>query len=265
MNTHNISGPFQHGTSLLGYRFLPRTVSLELVDNGCSRSDYFTERTNLLTKLGIHTTNPNLPEVGTLRWEYIQDDVYTYRALDCYLNSGLLYDSDPQWHSWGIVESLEFVASDPMVYDPTEVIYTIDSFDDQLTLPMTFPFLLGTGIGTTNVTYDGSWTSYPIIEVTGPTNGFKIINETTGITIELDYFINVGITVTFDLSPGAKTVVDNLGNNLINHLRNSNLSQFAIAPAPTAAGGLNVIKTYVAEYNTDTEIIFRFFSRYIGI
>jgi hypothetical protein len=260
VTTHTVSGPFQHGESLLGYRFQPRTISLEVMKTGCSRTEYFAERSRLISLLGLQTTNPNLPELGRLQWEYIENDTYKTRAVDCYINRGLKYESDPQWFKYGILESLEFVAPDPVIYDPIEHVVTVDTFTEYLTLPMTFPFMVGAAVGTENLLYDGTWESYPIIEITGPTNGFKITNQDTGISIELDYFINVGITVTFNLLPNYRTVTDNLGNNLISKLKQSNLAEFSIV-----GGSTNTMLVYVSEYNADTEVVIRYYSKYVGI
>jgi hypothetical protein len=260
VNIHAITGPFQHGESVLGYRFQPRTISMDVVKTGCSRSEWFDERTRLIDRLGLQTTNPNLPELGRLQWEYIQNDAYVQRAVDCYLSRGLMYEASPQWFEFGILSPLEFIASDPIIYDPNQITALIDTFTDTLVLPMTFPFLLGTGIGTITIVYTGSWITFPIIEIVGPTNGFKIVNETTNTSIELDYFVNAGITVTIDLTPNFRTVEDNLGNNLIEHTKNSNLAEFAVENV-----GNNVITAYVAEYTADTEIRIKYYSRYVGI
>lgn len=261
VNVHTISGPFQHGSSVLGYRFQPRTISLDVIKKGCSFSEWFTERSRLITRLGLQSTNPNLPELGRLQWEYIENGTLKQRAVDCYLSRGLGFSPDPQWFAkTGILESLEFIANDPIIYDPNQVVLTFDTFDDQLVLPMTFPFLLGTGIGTSALAYEGSWSTYPIIEVDGPTNGFRIVNSTTNTSIELNYFINSGITVTFDLTPNFRSVEDNLGNNLINYLKDSNLAEFSIEGV-----GTNTLTVYVAEYSAATEVRVSYYSRFVGI
>jgi hypothetical protein len=266
IRTHNVTGPFQHGTSVLGYRFQPRTITLDVIKKNCTRSAWFDERSRLIDRLGLQTTNPNLPELGRLQWEYIQNDEVEIRALDCYLNRGLSYNPDPQWWQFGILESLEFIASDPIIYDPTQITVTIDTFEEELILPMTFPFILGSHTATQNVTYDGTWPEYPIIEVDGPTNGVYIENTTLDFFIQFDYFIPTGVTVTFDLTIGAKTVSDDSGNNLIQYVTaGSNLAQFVLERDPFAVGGVNTFFVALVDIDTTTEIRIKYFNRYVGI
>lgn len=266
VNTHNIQGPFQHGSSILGYRFQERTITLDIIKPGCSRSEWFTERTNLINKLGLQTTNPNLPELGRLQWEYVENGVHKTRAVDCYLSQGLGFATDPKWWEFGILESLTFIAPDPLIYDPTSAVTTFNSFDEDLILPMTFPFILGSATQTQNVTYEGSWSEYPIIEIDGPTNGVYIENTSTGLYLQLDYAIPNGVTVTIDLTPGSKTITDNLGNNLIQYITaDSNLSQFTFESAPTVSGGINVIYVAVTDIDANTEIRITYYKRYVGV
>lgn len=266
VEVHTITGPFQHGATVLGYRFQPRTISLDIVKRGLSRSDWFNERSRLIDRLGLQNTNPNLPSLGRLQWEYVENDTIKTRALDCYLSRGLGYGADPQWFEWGILESLEFTASDPIIYDPVQTIITINSFEEELILPVTFPFIVGAATTTSNITYLGSWQEFPVIEVVGPTAGVYIENTATGTYIQLDYMIAAGITVTFDLTPGEKTIVDNLGNNLIVYLTNdSDLAQFVLAPDPIVSGGINPIYITLADTDANTMLRIKYYNRYVGI
>lgn len=263
VNTHNISGPFQHGTSLLGYRFQPRNITLDIVKNNCSRTEWWEERTRLIDKLGLQTTNPNLPELGRLQWEYIENDQYKQRALDCYISRGLGYDPRP---TWGILESLTFVAPDPIIYDPTQITTTIDTFNEELELPVTFPFILGARTATENVTYAGSWFEFPIIEVDGPTNGLYIENTTLDILIKLNYTVATGDTVVIDLRQGKRTVTNDNGDNLIQYVTaDSNLSQFVLERDPIVTDGVNSFFVSLYDIDTTTEVRIKYYNRYVGI
>lgn len=265
-DTHTIKGPFQHGNTVLGYRFPERTISFDVIKPNCSRSEWFTERTNLVNKLGFQSTNPNLPTLGNLQWEYVVNGEVQQRAVDCYLSRGLAFSPDPQWWQYGILESLEFVAPDPFIYDPNQVTVTIDTFDEELILPMTFPFILGSAEATQTITYTGSWVEYPIIEIDGPTNGFYIENTTTGVHIQLDYAIPNDVTVTINLTTGNKSVSDDLGNNLIQYVTSdSDIAQFSLEPDPNVSGGTNVIYVSITDIDADTEIRINYYNRYIGI
>lgn len=262
---HTVTGPFQHGANVLGYRFQPRTIALDVIKPNCTRSAWYTERSNLIDKLGLQSTNPNLPELGRLQWNYIENDTLKRRAVDCYLSGGLSYNVDPKWWEYGILESLTFIANNPIIYDPTQATVTIGTFDTELELPMTFPFLLGAAEATQNITYEGSWAEFPIIEIDGPTNGVYIENTTTGIALRLNYYITSGVTVTFDLTEGNKTVTDSMGNNLIQYIVNSNLAQFSLEPNPTAAGGINSIYVVVTDNDSNTEVRIKYYTRFVGV
>lgn len=74
------------------------------------------------------------------------------------------------------------------------------------------------------------------------------------------------ITVTIDLTPGSKTITDNLGNNLIQYITaDSNLSQFTFESAPTVSGGINVIYVAVTDIDANTEIRITYYKRYVGV
>jgi hypothetical protein len=264
-NVRSISTPYQHGETVVSYRLTPRTITLDLIYKGKSRSDWYDERSKLIDRMGLNNTFPNLPSLGTLRWEFLQNDVYVTRDLDCYLNRGLRYDNSLHWHEHGIRENLEFIALDPTIYDPLQVTETIDSFTEELILPMEFPFVLGTDVGTATITYTGTWTSYPIIEIDGPTEDFYLENTATGSILRLDYFISTGETVTFDLTPGSRSVTNQLGTNLIQYILDSDLNTFAIEHDPIVAGGVNTFLMYLINTGATTEVRINYFNRYYGI
>lgn len=265
MATASIKSPYQHGENLISYRLNPRTITLDMYYKGDTRSDWFNERAKLVNQLGMNATNPNNPELGILRWEYIKDNQYVTRDLDCYMSDGLKFDNSRQWHNFGLVEPLTFIAPNPIIYDPTLVTVIIDTFTEELILPVTFPFLLGTEIATQNITYTGTWFTYPIIEIDGYTTGVTITNTTTGSSLKLGYFIETGRTVTIDTTFGNKSVTDDLGNNLINYLIDSDLNQFEIVHDPLVAGGVNSFYIQVEDTNASTEIRIKYYTRYYGI
>jgi hypothetical protein len=121
--------------------------------------------------------------------------------------------------------------------------------------------------GITNITYLGTWLTYPTIIITGPLNDAVITNQETGEKIQLDYNIPAGRIVTIDLAYGVKTIKDDLGVNLIGVLSaDSDLATFHIAPDPEVANGLNHISiTGTGESIGTTQIEIQFYTRYIGI
>jgi hypothetical protein len=121
--------------------------------------------------------------------------------------------------------------------------------------------------GITNITYLGTWLTYPKIIITGPLNDAVITNQETGEKIELDYNIPAGRVVTIDLAYGVKTIQDDLGVNLIGVLSSdSDLATFHIAPDPEVAGGLNHISIVgTGESLGVTQVEIQFLNRYFGI
>ncbi len=121
--------------------------------------------------------------------------------------------------------------------------------------------------GILNIPYTGTWLTYPKIIITGPLNDAVITNQETGDKLQLDYHIPSGRTVTIDLSYGVKTVVDDLGTNLIGVLSSdSDLATFHIAPDPEANEGVNHISVAgTGESAGTTQVEVQFYNRYIGI
>ncbi len=133
------------------------------------------------------------------------------------------------------------------------------------TLHLTFaPSLISQ---TFNVNYPGTWKTFPRIIVVGPLNNFRIDNLTTGEHIELTFNIPSGRTVTIDLRSGRKTVVDDLGTNLIGTVTaDSQLGTFHIAAAPEAPLGVNQFQiTGVDAEEGVSRVTLEWLNRYYGI
>lgn len=263
---HTISGPYQQGDSVISYRLKPRTISLELVNREPSRDEWMYRRSQLLDQMGINNASPNSPVPGVLRWHFIQDNTYKIRALDVFLTRGLVYTPLSDWRSHSLVESLEFTANNPIVYDPTVKTLTINSFTSQLRFNMTYPFVLGTSVGSGNITYVGTWESYPTIIITGPAGGIYIENVTTGKKLRLDYTVSIGETVTITLTYENKTIVNDLGQSLINYLsEDSDLVDFSLQSSNIVSGGINSFYVYLSGPGATTSVVFSYTDKYYGV
>lgn len=259
------SGAFQHGESPISYRLSPRTISMAVSHRFKDRSEYWAGRSTLLSQMGLNNAGSNSPTEGTLRIKYYQDNLVKTRCLDVFLRNGLGYEKNDGWQEFSIVESLEFVAPDPVVYDPAIKTSTINTFSASLILPVTFPFILGAYYGSSTITYAGTWESYPTIAVTGPATDFYIENVTTGAKIRLNYSISAGETVTFDLSYDKKLVYNNFGISLTEFVRDSDLDQFALLPSIQVTGGINSIYVSLDGYAAATSAVLTYYDRYYGI
>lgn len=264
--SHQISGPYQHGTSFVSYRLAPRTINIAINYKGDSRGDWYRERNALLNQLGLNATSANLPVLGTLRWQYLNTaGAIITRDIDCYLNSGLLFTDKDGWREWNIAEPLEFIAPNPVIYDP-EVIEEDFTFVEGLVLPASFPIVLGTLIGANTITYEGTWESYPIIEILGPTNGFFIWNFSADVIISMNYNISVGETVTIDLTSSVKVVTNDLGQNLIKYITtDSDMGTFALYNNPILTNGTNIMYAGVYDNSVDTSVTIKYTNKYYGI
>ena len=120
------------------------------------------------------------------------------------------------------------------------------------------------------ITYTGTWKSFPTIEVTGPWDNFTISNLATLETLDFGYNIDDDETVVFDLAYGVKSVVNNLGVNLIGSLStDSDLATFHLTPDASVttalADGVNLMMVTGTNLNENSNLVFSWFTRYIGI
>lgn len=270
------SGPFQHGETVIDYRLQPRIIQYLHRVNGNSRYDFWDKRSSL-----INVLRPNRQQVGqmlpgTLRKILPGGNV---RDINVFIIRGPTFraKNPQQWDEFGFTEALRFRAPDPTFFDPTQVClqWTLETAEH-----LVFPFTFkqgndGTGLlfGTTvidndlQVTYTGTWLTFPTIEVTGPITGLQIENVTTGEKIRLNYVVTAGEVVTITLDYGNKTVTSDMSGNLIGAIAEdeSKLSTFHIAPAPEAPSGVNVINVSGGGATGSTAVELAYYTRYIGI
>lgn len=263
-------GPFQHGNTIYDYRLDPRVIQLVHRRNACSRTDYWANRANILNLLRPNRQSFGSFDLGTLRKIFTDGSM---RDIDVIIEQGPAFEArnPDQWDEWSFTETLRFIAPYPPFYDPTLKTVTwasgvaITEIEFPITFPITFSASLLSSSGN-NITYDGTWLSYPTIEITGPIGGFKITNDTTGEFIQLNYTLAAGEVVTISLEFGNKTVENAAGDNLIGTVTtDSSLATFHIAPDPEAAGGVNSFSVAGAGVNDDTQVVLSYYEFYIGI
>jgi len=263
---HEIAGPFQHGNTRVSYRLQPRTVTLDLFHKYCSRSELYAGRSALLDQMGLMNASPNAPQEGVLRWRYLQGRNYIVRDLDVYLSRGLGFVPLDGWREWAVQESMEFVAPNPVIYEPVVRTSTINSFTSTLRYPVTFPFVLGAVYGTSSIVYTGTWETFPTITITGPASDLYIANQTTGAFIRFMYTVSVGETVTITLAYNDRAVTNNLGRNLLGYVSDdSTLGDFSIQHDNIVTGGTNVMEVWLLGDSAATSVVFTYKNRYYGV
>lgn len=229
----------QHGVTEVDFLVSPRTVSVQLFQTTpCDRESYWQNRHDLHEIL-----RPN--RGGALTY-VIRQAGGAKRALMVRANPGAVFAPQADNNSWVIDEPIDFIAFDPIWFDPDTVSADISlTVDSSLIFPITFPITFGLNGAQFiyPITYTGSWKSYPTLTLTGPYTSAIIENLTTGISIELLQGISEGETRIITLTPGAQSIKDAAGVNYFADLApGANLVGFAIEPDPIAPNGIQTIR-----------------------
>lgn len=123
--------------------------------------------------------------------------------------------------------------------------------------------------GTVNsgfITYAGDWPDFPVIRIDGPISDPIVTNTATGETLAFTgYAIGSGDYYTIDTRYGYKTILNSGGDNKIGELTSdSDLETFHLAPAPQAAGGLNILTLAGTATGAPTSMVITYYNRYTG-
>jgi|SRR3990167_389497 len=262
-------GPGQHGSTVIDYRLEDRIIQYTIAVTARNRYDYWDNRELLLDILRPNRqTDDSLISPIKLRKYYSNGKK---RQINVVVEAGPTFQPrNPSDHNeYYIQESVRFIAHDPIYYDPTEECEAfIFEFENHLVFPITFPIRFGIAAvsNTLDITYIGTWKTFPVIQITGPVNGPKITNSVTGKIIKLNYNIPGGRIVTINTQYGNKSIVDDLGTNLIGVIDNPiDLTTFEIVPAPRAPGGVNTLVAGGYGMSENTLIQVAFYNRYFGI
>lgn len=261
-------GPFQHGQTVIDYRFQPRLFTLIHRRNGNCRADYWAHRRQILTQLTPSRQLFGEFTTGTLRKKISPTLSVDLKVL---VSEGLNFDQRQNaWDEWAIQDAIRFIAHDPFYYGTsTHEIEFGGTGDDELVFPITFPIVFGKSFvdDTQVINYAGTFNAFPIITITGPAKGVTLTNLATNEMISLNYDVPTGVIVTINLSEGQKTASDNLGNNLIGYITpNSDLATFSILPHPGAPNGVNTIRMTAANTQPgETRVVLSYQDKYVGV
>jgi hypothetical protein len=232
-------GYHQHGATEVGYTLAPRTVSIAYwAAPSCTREEYWRRRTELLSFVRHNRGGPivlTVVEAGGAK-----------RALVVRANPGFKFPEGADRNTWDVEETLDFVAFDPIWFDPTVIEpLCLSAAGTGLIFPITFPITFGSsGIRCSHsITYLGTWESFPTLELTGPFTGALIEHVESGYIIELVQAVTNGDKRVITLTPGSQSIVDSLGVNKFSDLGpSSNLVDFKLLPDPEMPGGIQTIQ-----------------------
>ena len=260
-------GPYQHGLTVIDYRLRPRIIQMMHRRTGGCRDDYWDNRAAFVNALRPNRGVGACLQRARLR-KVFEDG--TKRDLFVMIEKGPLFNPrSSNWDEWAIMETIRFIAHDPIIFNPTQQSESwVITETSELVFPITFPIFFGTNIinDTLNVTYDGTWLTYPVITIVGPLNGARIINNSTDEEIAFNFDVPPGTTITMNLNYGAKTVVDQDGTSYIGSVSpDSDLATFHIAPDPEVAGGINELVAEGSNADANTALTVAWYDKYIGI
>lgn len=262
-----VRGVFQNGNTLLSQRLEDRQIGITLLYPGCSRDQYLNHRNILLELFRENNSSLSAPELYTLVFQYLHNRQIVSRYIDVYLSEGPGMNPPRQgtWDHFSLTDDIVLTAPYPIWYDPTLQSNNTRVFTEQLTLSMTFPFILGSWKSNTLFpTYSGDWEAFPIITIEGPAEYFSIINNVTEARLDYDGVVSAGETLTITLTPTSKTCVNNFGTNLISNL-SGDLGTFTIQPVPPTASA-NTFSMYTENAQSSlTNFTISYYNQYRGI
>lgn len=250
----------QHGQTYQDYRFDPRIVTLKWGAKQATRQAMWSDHQTWLKNMKPYVTVANI--------QLVLDDGTTYQ-LDVRLRAGLPNSSKDLRGPFTQMYTAQFIADNPFWYNPTQstFTYTVTAFT-QITWPVTFPITFGGSVvdQTSTIQTLGTFSAYPKIVLTGPILNPILTNNTTGDIIALTYSISPGEIVTIDLTPGAKTVLNNSGTNLIGKVTPaSNLGTWHLAVPPEATSGNNSVHAQFGNGTAASSVVLNWNDQFVGV
>lgn len=225
-----------------------KVISIDIAVRGSDIADFYTKRQALLKAI-YPATNQEVSFVYTTE----DSQVYTFK--------GYLRTAVNEGERTGTYQTIGF-----SIYVPSGTITNGNLNSATLTqtgaptgavLPWTLPVLLGTVSGSATLANDGNGFATINIEITGPGEGFTILNQTTGILFKVD-----GLTLT----AGQKIQIT--GDDLTVTQSGVSIFQFVTSDSQfiTLAPGNNNLALYVDSGATsDTQAVITWYNTYVGI
>lgn len=254
-------GPMQHGQTDKGFRLDSNITTLAINMLAESLADQYTLRASLIeafkpsdTPLILRVTLPD----GSVR------------CRECHYVRGLDYDS-VAFEGWQGRPVVQLESDEPTWYDPAgeALTFALGAGGSAGIVPFLVPFYWGASAldATQTIDYDGTWTTYPVIRVTGPIRDATIENLSTDELLDFSgTTIGSGEYYEIDLRYGYKTVEDSAGGNQVADLTtDSDLATWHLAADPESPDGLNSVNVTGNGVNAATKVEMQWYERFIGV
>ena len=225
-----------------------KVISIDIAVRGSDITDFYTKRQALLKAI-YPATNQEVSFVYTTE----DSQVYTFKGhLRTAVNEGERSGSY-QTIGFSIYVSAGTITSGNL----NSATLSETGVPTGAVLPWTLPVLLGSVSGSATLANDGNGFATVDIEITGPGEGFTILNQTTGTLFKVD-----GLTLT----AGQKIQIT--GDNLTVTQSGTSIFEFVTSDSQfiTLAPGNNNLALYVDSGATlDTQAVITWFNTYVGI
>jgi len=265
-------GAFQHGDTNIDYRIQPRTFTIRGLIEADNSFEHMKIR-DMLSKMFKVSNTPATLKITSKQQlnELPYTTTTTRRAIDCYVEGGLNFGSDTS-SGYDVYYEVVLKASNPFWYDPTEknIAVTNSVSGNPTDIPALIPREYGslTLNSTTNITYDGTFLSYPDFVIYGGDGGITnlaIYNTTQGTVIRITE-IPALATYRINLRYGIKTVTDQNGANVTYTVDPaSNLTTFALVPSLGMIPGTNTIIVESSSASTGSYVLMLYYNQYTAV
>ncbi len=259
-------GPQQHGATDLGFRLDVREFSIVFGFPSTGGLIYWQKRREILD-IFKPSDDPLLITLQSFDTEDFKRAIEFHYLSDLELSTEQSADID-EAGTWDLV-AVRLRAPEAVWFDPTQKISTIETIDvSGMNIDTEVPTFLGGTLlaGSVDIDYQGSWSEYPVIVITGQITDPIITNTITGEVLDFTgYTVPAGDELRIDLRYGVKTVVDLAGNNKIGELSaDSDLATWHLQHA-RAGVQTNTIQATGTGTDANAQVAIQYHERYIGV
>lgn len=189
--------PGEDGGRMSSLLYDKRPISLKGTVWGNNATEFEAARKAIFRACAINRDSNGYPQATRIAYTTMAGNAY---FVDGFFDRPIIdYDDTPNVAEFFV----NMTAVDPFIYGATQVssgLITRPS-GGGFVLPVVLPIVsAGSTGGRVNLINDGDAYSLPMIELIGPLTNPYILNQTTGKSMQLNYTIPAGSTVTIDMA-----------------------------------------------------------------